>query len=179
LAQRENAGRRALVRAAGLDGKPLTAGRIGYGLAPRLNAAGRLGEALRGVELLTTDDAHRAMALAREFEELNRKRQDLDQRTLQRAMAMAERLDLDRTRGIVLAEPGWHPGVIGIVASRLVEAFHRPAVLIALADGEGKGSGRSIPAFDLHAALTECSDLLERFGGHRMAAGVTIRAERV
>src|SRR5262249_53323699 len=114
-----------------------------------------------------------------EFEELNRKRQDLDQRTLERAMAMAERLDLDRTRGLVLAEEGWHPGVIGIVASRIVEAFHRPAVLIALDGATGKGSGRSIAAFDLHAGLDECAEHLVRFGGHRMAAGVTILPERV
>jgi single-stranded-DNA-specific exonuclease len=183
MAQTENVGLRALVRAAGLEGRPLTAGRVGYVLAPRLNAAGRIGEAMRGVELLTTDDEHRAMALAREFEELNRKRQDLDKSTLARALALAERLDLDRTRGIVLAEAGWHPGVIGIVASRIVEAFHRPTVLIALGagqgSGEGKGSGRSIHAFDLHAGLAECADLLVRFGGHRMAAGVTILPERV
>jgi single-stranded-DNA-specific exonuclease len=124
--------------------------------------------------LLSTADPHEAMQLAREFEELNRRRQDLDQRTLARALALADKLDLDATRGIVLAEAGWHPGVIGIVASRVVETFGRPAVLIALGDGEGKGSGRSIAAFDLHGALAECRDLLVRFGGHRAAAGVTI-----
>jgi single-stranded-DNA-specific exonuclease len=179
MAQTENVGLRALLRAAGLEGRTLTAGRLGFVLAPRLNAAGRIGEAMRGVELLTTDDEHRAMTIARECEELNRKRQDLDQRTLERARALVAKLDLDRTRGIVLAEAGWHPGVIGIVASRIVEEFHRPTVLIALGDGDGKGSGRSIPAFDLHAGLGECSDLLVRFGGHRAAAGVTISPERV
>ena len=179
MAQTENVGLRALLRASGLEGRPITAGRVGYVLAPRLNAAGRIGEAMRGVELLTTDDPARAMAIARECEELNRKRQDLDQRTLERALALAERLDLDRTRGIVLAETGWHPGVIGIVASRIVEEFHRPAVLIALSADEGKGSGRSIPAFDLHAGLAECADVLVRFGGHRAAAGVTIAPAQV
>ena len=179
MAQTENPGLRALIRAAGLEGRPLSAGRIGYVLAPRLNAAGRIGEALRGVELLTTDSVPRAMELAREFEELNRRRQDLDQRTLERALALVERLDLDRTRGLVLAEAGWHPGVIGIVASRVVEEFHRPAVLIAIGGDQGKGSGRSIPAFDLHGALAECADLLVRFGGHRAAAGVTIAPARV
>ena len=92
---------------------------------------------------------------------------------------MAEQLDLDATRGLVLAGRGWHPGVIGIVASRIVETFGRPAVLIALGDEEGKGSGRSISAFDLHAGLAECRDVLVRFGGHRAAAGVTIKPERV
>jgi len=174
-----NAGVRALIRAAGLDGKPVTAGRVGYVLAPRLNAVGRLGEAIRGVELLTTDDPQRAMTLARDFEEMNRRRQELDQRTLARALEMAARLDLDRTRGLVLAERGWHAGVIGIVASRVVEEFCRPAVLIALGDEEGKGSGRSIGAFDLHAGLAECRDLLVRFGGHRAAAGITIAPARV
>ena len=179
MADSPNAGLRALIRAAGLEGKPLTAGRVGFVLAPRLNAVGRLGLAIRGVELLTTEDDHAAMALAREFEELNRRRQELDQKTLARALELAARLDLDRTRGIVLAETGWHPGVIGIVASRVVEEFCRPAVLIALGEHEGKGSGRSIGAFDLHAGLHECRDLLVRFGGHRAAAGITIEPARV
>ncbi len=179
MADSPNPGLRALIRAAGLEGKPLTAGRVGYVLAPRLNAVGRLGEAIRGVQLLSTSDEHEAMRLAREFEEMNRRRQELDQRTLVRALALAERLDLDATRGLVLAEAGWHPGVIGIVASRVVEEFCRPAVLIALGDAEGKGSGRSIAVFDLHAALTECRDLLVRYGGHRAAAGVTIASANV
>ncbi len=169
-----NPGLRALIRAAGLDGKPLTAGRVGFGLAPRLNAVGRLGEAIRGVELLTTNDPQEAMRLARDFEELNRRRQDLDQKTLTTAIEMVERLDLDATRGLVIAAEGWHPGVIGIVASRIVERFARPAILIALNGAEGKGSGRSISAFDLHGALGECADLLVRYGGHRAAAGVTL-----
>jgi single-stranded-DNA-specific exonuclease len=171
-----NPGLRALIRAAGLDGKPLTAGRVGFGLAPRLNAVGRLGEAIRGVELLTTNDPQEAMRLARDFEELNRRRQDLDQRTLTTAIEMVERLDLDATRGLVIAAEGWHPGVIGIVASRIVERFARPAILIALNGAEGKGSGRSISAFDLHGALGECADLLVRYGGHRAAAGVTLES---
>ncbi len=174
-----NPGLRALIRAAGLDGKPLTAGRVGFGLAPRLNAVGRLGEAIRGVELLTTDDPAVAMSLARDFEELNRRRQDLDQKTLTTAIEMIERLDLDATRGLVIAGEGWHPGVIGIVASRVVERFGRPAILIALSGGEGKGSGRSISGFDLHGALGECADLLVRYGGHRAAAGVTVAAQNI
>jgi single-stranded-DNA-specific exonuclease len=179
LAETDNIGLRALIRAAGLEGKALTAGRIGFILAPRLNAVGRLGHALRGVELLTSTSEAEANAIARELEEMNRHRQELDRETLARARVLVDRLDLDSTYGIVLAEEGWHPGVIGIVASRIVEEVARPTVLIALHAGEGKGSGRSISAFDLHAGLSECRDLLVRFGGHRAAAGVTIDAGRV
>jgi single-stranded-DNA-specific exonuclease len=172
-------GLRALLRAAALDGKPLTAGRVGFILAPRLNAVGRLGHALRGVQLLMTDDDHEANSIARELEELNRRRQELDRATLQEASRMVADLDLDSTFGIVLGGEGWHPGVIGIVASRLVEQLCRPVVLVALDGAVGKGSGRSIRGFDLQAALTRCSDLLIRFGGHRAAAGVTVAAERM
>jgi single-stranded-DNA-specific exonuclease len=179
MAESRNVGLRALIRAAGLEGRPLTAGRIGYVLAPRLNAVGRLGNALRGVELLTTEDESAANYIARELEELNRKRQDIDRMTLARARELVASIDLDETWGLVLAQEGWHPGVIGIVASRLVEEFGRPTLLIAIHDGVGKGSGRSIPAFDLHAGLGECSDLLLRYGGHRAAAGITIARDRI
>lgn len=172
-------GIRAMIRAAGLEGKPLTSGRVGFILAPRLNAAGRLGSALRGVDLLLATSDQHANPIARELEELNARRQELDRATLERARAMVQQMDLARTFGIVLAGQGWHPGVIGIVASRIVEEFGRPTVLIALDGDEGKGSGRSISAFDLHAGLAECRDLLLRFGGHRSAAGVTIAASRV
>jgi single-stranded-DNA-specific exonuclease len=172
-------GIRAMVRAAGLEGRPLTSGRIGFVLAPRLNAAGRLGSALRGVELMLSTSEQEANPIARELEELNARRQDIDRQTLMRARGLVEAMDLPSTFGIVLAEEGWHPGVIGIVASRIVEEFGRPTVLVALENGEGKGSGRSISAFDLHSGLTECRDLFIRYGGHRSAAGVTISADRV
>ena len=179
LAETSNLGLRALIRAAGLDGKTLTAGRVGFILAPRLNAVGRLGHALRGVELLMSETEGEANRIARELEELNQKRQQMDRATLDQARRTVDALDLDRTRGLVIAGDGWHPGVIGIVASRIVEETARPAVLIALDGSEGKGSGRSISAFDLHAALSECRDLFVRFGGHRAAAGVTIARDRV
>jgi single-stranded-DNA-specific exonuclease len=181
LAESTLPGLRALVRAAGLDAKPLTAGRVGYILAPRLNAVGRLGHALRGVQLLLTDDEREANTIARELEELNRKRQDIDRATLAQARRQLERIDLDTTYGLVLHAEGWHPGVIGIVASRIVEETARPAVLVAVDDGIGKGSGRSIPAFDLHSALAECDaeGLFQRFGGHKAAAGVTIDARKL
>jgi single-stranded-DNA-specific exonuclease len=179
LNQTNNLGLRALIRSSGLEGKQLTAGRVGFVLAPRLNAVGRLGRAIRGVELLMSHDQHEANGIARDLEELNGRRQDLDRATLDRAREMLQGVDLDDTFGIVLAEQGWHAGVIGIVASRIVEEFCRPAILIALDGAEGKGSGRSISAFDLHGGLAECRDLLLRFGGHRSAAGVTIAIDRV
>jgi len=181
MAESANPGVRALIRAAGLEGKPLTAGRVGFILAPRLNAVGRLGHALRGVELLTTDDEHAAFDIARELEELNRERQALDRRTLDEARRQLDVLDLDAHRGLVLWGEGWHPGVIGIVASRVVEETGRPAVLVAVEDGVGKGSGRSISRFDLHEALTACDrqGLFQRFGGHRAAAGVTLDAAKL
>jgi single-stranded-DNA-specific exonuclease len=176
LAETQNLGLRALIRAAGLDNKPLTAGRVGFILAPRLNAVGRLGHALRGVELLTATSEHEANTIARELEELNAKRQEIDRGVLEQARRQVLALDLDATFGIVVAEESWHPGVIGIVASRIVEEFGRPTILI----GEGgKGSGRSISRFDLHEGIGRCKHLLLRFGGHRSAAGVTIAPDRI
>ncbi len=179
MSETGNAGLRALIRASGLEGKPLTAGRIGYILAPRLNAVGRLGNAMRGVELLLTDDPGEANEIARELEELNQRRQSLDRTTLDEAMRLVDAIDLDQTYGLVIAKQGWHAGVIGIVASRIVEQVSRPVVMVALEGELGKGSGRSINAFDLHAGLSECREHLVRFGGHRAAAGITVRTEFV
>ena len=174
LNETQNIGLRALIRATGLADKTITAGRVGFILAPRLNAVGRLGHAIRGVELLLCNDEHKANAIARDLEELNERRQEVDRATLVRARELLGGVDMDEMYGIVLAEEGWHPGVIGIVASRIVEEFGRPTVLIALEGNTGKGSGRSIVPFDLHSGLSACRDLLRRFGGHRSAAGVTI-----
>jgi single-stranded-DNA-specific exonuclease len=179
LNQTKSVGLRAMIRAAGLDRKAITAGRVGFILAPRLNAAGRIGSALRGVELLLSDEESHANPIARELEELNVRRQEMDRGVLEQAREMVGRLDLDATYGLVLAAEGWHPGVIGIVASRIVEEFGRPTILIALDGAEGKGSGRSIAPFDLHAGISQCRDILLRFGGHRSAAGVTVARERV
>lgn len=179
LAETRNIGMRALLRASGLDGRELTAGRIGFILAPRLNAAGRLGHAIRGVQLLLTEDEHEANVIARELEELNHRRQEIDRATLEQARERVLAMDLDEQYSIVLADDTWHPGVVGIVASRLVEEFGRPSVLIALSGEQGKGSGRSIPKFDLHGALGKSREHLIRYGGHRAAAGVTIAREKV
>ena len=183
LEETENVGLRAMIRAAGLEGKPITAGRVGFILGPRLNAAGRIGSALKGVRLLMNDDEHEANSIARELEELNATRQEIDRATLADARDMVAELNPDTTYGIVLAKEGWHPGVIGIVASRIVEEFGRPAILIALEGETGKGSGRGVPrgdpVFDLHAALGRTSDLLIRYGGHKAAAGITIHRDNV
>jgi single-stranded-DNA-specific exonuclease len=171
-------GVRALVEACGLDGRAVRASHCGFILGPRLNAAGRIGDAADGLRLLLTDDAAEASSLAARLEQLNGERQQLDQRMLEQTL---ERVDAagDLEPALVIEGDGWHPGVVGIVASRVVERFGRPTFLIAF-DGEiGRGSGRSISRFDLHAALGECHELLERYGGHQMAAGLTIRRDRL
>lgn len=182
LAQTRWPGLQELIRAAGLAEKPIRAGHLGFVLGPRLNAVGRVGDAKDGLRLLLTDDRQEAARLAGQLERDNAARQALDQQMLEEAIAKVEAtVRLDEEAAVVLASEGWHAGVIGIVASRLVERYGRPAFLIALDGGEaaGKGSGRSISRFHLRDALAECGDLLERFGGHRMAAGLTIRRDRV
>ncbi len=160
----------------------MSTGAVGFRLAPRLNAGGRLADAVRAVELLTTEDCARAEALAAELDQENRARQEIERTILLQAMGRVEADDaFAERRSIVLASPEWHPGVIGIVASRLVERFYRPTVLIAIdtATGLGRGSGRSIQKLNLHEAFSACADSLVAFGGHRMAAGLTIQADAV
>jgi single-stranded-DNA-specific exonuclease len=160
----------------------VSTGVVGFRLAPRLNAGGRLADAVRSVELLTTEDRLRAEQLAAELDQENRARQTIEQAILDDAIRRIETgADSSVRRSIVLASTDWHPGVIGIVASRLVERYYRPTVLIAIdaGTGLGRGSGRSIRALNLHAAFQSCAHLLEGFGGHRMAAGLSIRQERV
>ena len=178
LADSRWTGLRALVEAAGLGGKPLRAGQLGYILAPRLNAAGRIGDANDGLRLLLTDDPAEAAKLARELETLNARRQALDQRILEEAVVRADAVLRPEDKALVLAADDWHPGVIGIVASRLVERYGRPTFLIGWEGEQGRGSGRSIAGFDLHDALHRVGHLLEKYGGHMMAAGLTIRRER-
>lgn len=173
-------GVRALIEVAGLANRPVRAGHVAFVIGPRLNAAGRIGEAMDGLTLLLADDPADATERARRLETQNAQRQEMDARILQEAVEVVEReMDLTRDYGLVLARDGWHPGVIGIVASRVVERFSRPAILIALEGEVGKGSGRSIPGFDLHGALAACAPLLMRFGGHRMAAGLTVARDRL
>ena len=174
-------GIRALLDVAGVDPATVTAGKLGYTVAPRINAAGRLRDAADALRLLLTEDEDEARRLAKDMDEVNRARQDEDQRTLEEVLdRLAEEFDPERDYGVVVAGEGWHPGVIGIVASRVVERIHRPTVLIAL-DGEGKGRGsaRSIPGFHLYDALDACRHLMGRFGGHAQAAGMDVDRDRI
>lgn len=171
-------GVRALIEAVRLEGKEIRASHVGFILGPRLNAVGRIGDAMEGLELLLSEDQERARQIAQKLEDTNARRQRMDQEILNDALEEIEReIDLDQNYALVLARDGWHPGVIGIVASRIVERTGRPTILIALDGDEGRGSGRSIPGFDLHGALIQCAEFLERFGGHTMAAGLSIRRE--
>ncbi len=181
LARTQKPGLRALMRAARVDPASVDSGAVGFRLAPRINAAGRLGHPGAALELLLTDDQKLATQLADQLEQLNRDRQTVEDRIVREALAQVEEWPeaKRRRRAYVLADEGWHEGVIGIVASRLVERYHRPVVMIAGGEREWKGSGRSIPSFDLHAGLTACAEHLERFGGHRAAAGLSIHPEQV
>lgn len=173
-------GLRALLRTAGLEHRRVRAGQVAFILGPRLNAAGRVGDAAEGLRLLLTDDPAEALQLAERLEAYNTERQAIDQRILDDALDLVDRdFDLTRDAAFVLAAEGWHPGVVGIVASRVVERYGRPTFLIGFDGDIGKGSGRSISGFNLHDALVECADLLDRFGGHRMAAGLTVRRDRL
>ena len=181
LATTTRPGLRALMRAGRVDPAAVDEGAVGFRLAPRINAAGRLGRPTAALRLLLTEDEDEAAQVALELEELNRERQAVEERILREASAVIDDWPETRRRrrGYVVAGADWHEGVIGIVASRLVERYHRPVVLIAGTEGDWKGSGRSIPAFDLHGGLAACAEHLERFGGHRAAAGLAIRPEAV
>ncbi len=174
-------GVRALIEISEASGRKLTGRDIGFGLGPRLNAVGRMGHARLAVDLLTRADADEAPRIARVLDGHNGARRKLEREILSdaRDRVRASGQDRDACRGIVLAAEGWHAGVIGIVAARLVEEFHRPTVLIALDNGVGQGSGRSVPGFDLNGALTGCREHLLTCGGHAMAAGLRIESARV
>jgi single-stranded-DNA-specific exonuclease len=175
-------GLRALVAAAGIEAERLDEGDLAFRLAPRINAAGRLYRADGGVELMLTPDPARAAAIADELDRANRDRRDAEREVLASAEAALRELpsELADAPGLVLAGEGWHPGVVGIVASRMVERTGRPVVLVGVdAGGHGRGSGRSVPGFDLLTALGACAEHLERFGGHRAAAGVELDAVRI
>ena len=172
-------GLKALLREAGLEGKPLTSAAIGYTLAPRINASGRMGCAGLAAELLLTRDEARSEELARELCALNRERQSIEMDIFKACEALAEAMPPEERRALVLAGEGWHQGVVGIVASRLSEKYSCPAFMICLQDGRGKGSCRSFGGFNLFAALQSCADLLEGFGGHELAAGFTILEEHI
>ena len=165
---------------AGREERRLSASDIGYRIGPRINAAGRLGHAENAIRLLLSDDAEEAARLASVLEEDNRRRQEIERAICDEARAaVGAGVALDRARAIVLAGEGWHPGVIGIVAGRIAEEFHRPTVLLVIDGDRARGSARSVPGVDLCAALRECQGSLLAFGGHAMAAGLEIELSRI
>ena len=170
----------ALIQESGFAGREITVGRLVFWIAPKLNAAGRLGDAGRAVKLMITDNPAFAKKMAAELERENKKRQVLtEQMVTEAATIVQQSSNLDSDCAIVLARRGWHAGVIGIVASRIREMFHRPVFIISIdEDGIGHGSGRSIPALDLYTSLQKCSDHLVGFGGHTVAAGLTLQEEQ-
>ena len=179
LTEATRPGIRALKRAAGMEpDAEVSAAQVAFRLAPRINAVGRLDDARVAVELLLADDAGHAESLARRLDAANAERQSIERELLEQAVVQAEQ---QTGRAVVVAGEGWHPGVVGIVAARLVERYRRPAVVIGLdpETGVGRGSGRSIGDFDLYAALRRCASFLEGYGGHRQAAGLTIAREAV
>ena len=173
-------GIRALIESAGLRPGQITAGQIVFVLAPRINAVGRLGDATRAVRLLTSEDPAEAEELAGVLEEENRNRRKIDEDTFASAQLLAEEMyDLDTCSSLVLHQEGWHPGVVGIVASRMVEKYYKPAIMMATVDGVAKGSARSISGFDIYEALRRCEDKVIQFGGHKYAAGLTVEVARL
>ena len=170
----------ALMESSGLLGKKIGTGQVVFILAPRINAVGRMGDAERAVRMLLTNSYQQAREIASVLETENRQRKSIDEETYQEALSM---IDPDHTSGkaltLVLAKEGWHPGVIGIVASRIVEKIYRPTIMIAVEDGVGKGSARSISNFDIHSALKACEKHLIGYGGHRYAAGLTIALDQI
>ncbi|MCD4651585.1 MAG: single-stranded-DNA-specific exonuclease RecJ [Candidatus Cloacimonetes bacterium] len=179
LDKKRNIGLKALINIAGTSNKELNTTDIVFGLAPRINAAGRMGSAMRAVELLISKEEEESRGLAQLIEGENNKRQEIDQQTFREACELIEQKypDMDNTYCFVISSENWHPGVIGIVASKLVERYYRPTIMISIKGGVGSGSGRSISDFDLFSALSELDDLLESFGGHKYAAGLSILPE--
>jgi len=173
-------GVRALLESSGLSNKEITAGLIVFVLAPRINAVGRLGDARRAVQLFSSQTLQQARTLARELEKENRARRDIDELTFKEAQEIVEtKLNPLDDKAFVLYKEDWHPGVIGIVASRIVEKFYRPTIMITVMDGVGKGSARSIANFNIYQAIKDCSHLLTGFGGHKYAAGLTIEEAKI
>lgn len=181
LQQTDRPGISALLEEVGLEGKPITAENVSYAIAPRINAAGRMDNAVTALQLVLCEDEERAEELAHKLNEINVARQETEQEIVKAAQ---EQLDAEpailEDRVILIWGRDWHPGVIGIVASRLVEKTGRPVIVVSVDEhGEGKGSGRSVQGFNLHECIASCEDLLLRFGGHAMAAGLSVREENL
>ncbi len=173
-------GIKALIKTAKMELGNLSAGQIVFTIAPRINAVGRLGDAYRAVELFNADNYEDAERLAKVLEHENLERRKIDEVTFSHALELIDHIkDFNNSLGIVLHHDNWHPGVVGIVASRLVEKFYRPAIMLTTIDGVAKGSARSITGFDIYEALEECKDLLIQFGGHKADAGLELPIDKI
>ncbi len=180
LNRRGRTGLKALMEASGLSGKDISSGHIGFVLGPRINAMGRVGSPQKAIDLLLSENAEESLVLAKALNTENRNRQKIEAKILDEALSKVEReVNFKHHRVIVLASENWHPGVIGIVASRIADRFYRPAILVSLDGKLGKGSGRSIENFHLFEYLHRCKDTLVGFGGHEAACGVTIEKDRI
>jgi single-stranded-DNA-specific exonuclease len=178
-AERHRPGIAALKQVSGLNGKKISVGTVGFTLAPRINASGRLDRADLAFRLLTTESREEAESLASALEELNTERRSVQEGIWQEARRFCLGKDLTSIGAFVLSSKDWHPGVIGIVASRIAEEFYRPTALICVKDGVGKGSARSVPGINLYEGFARCSDLLLGFGGHKYAAGFTVAEDKI
>ncbi len=179
LARTERPGLRSLMETAGIADKKMSTRSVSFILAPRLNASGRMDSAYASLDLLLSADFREARELAQSLNDNNRLRQQTEERVMGEAMDLIARENLDKENIIVLSKEGWHPGVLGIVASKIADRYYRPAVVISLQDDVGRGSARSVPHFHIYEALTQCASLLREFGGHQFAAGLTIERDRV
>jgi single-stranded-DNA-specific exonuclease len=180
ITEGKRVGLQALKEICGIDTQVIDSGKASFCLIPRINAAGRVAFAKEAVQLLLTDDIEEARRIAQNLEHYNRKRQTMEKAILSEILEEIEtKIDPNNIRSLVFASDKWHPGVIGIVASKLVDRFNRPTILISLKDGIGKGSGRSIADFNIYLGLKECDSLLLSYGGHRYAAGISIKEEDI
>ncbi len=176
----DNIGLQALLEVSGLKNQKIYSYHVGFVLGPRLNASGRLGLAKNGVELFLSNDYNKAMVLAKKLDKENNERQEIENRIIEDVdRQIREKIDLNKERVIVLASEEWHSGVVGIVASRVVEKYYRPTILFAIEGDEAKGSARSIPSFNIYNGLTKCSECFEKFGGHEQAAGILIKTAKI
>ena len=176
LKQTRNLGLRELIRTIGF--KEITSETISFGIAPRINACGRMGHQEVALNLFTSDDPIKVREYAYSLEEYNKERQAIEKRIYEESLKLLEKENIEDKSCIVLGNTNWHNGVIGIVSSKITDKYYKPSLLICFEDNIGKGSGRSIPGFDLHEALTKCSSNLESFGGHSMAVGLKLKKEK-
>lgn len=173
----KNVGLKELIQESGY--KTIDSGMVSFGIAPRINACGRMGKQEEALELFLTDNPEKAKTITKRLNEYNTQRQETEKQIFEQAISELEKENLEEKSSIVLAGENWHHGVIGIVASRITEKFFKPTILICIEDDIGKGSGRSVPGFDLHEALAQSSKYLEKYGGHEMAVGLSLKKENI